>query len=91
MARRLNLTGREIKLNIYTAVDSRPIESEEISFMLNPLDGKELVEIPKAYVITALPCDNAPELPVGLLDRWDHLKGIHLTHDPNKEMTMFIG
>ena len=88
MARRLNLRGRQIKLNINTAVGSRPIESQEISFMLNSLDGKESIEIPNAYIITALPFDNAPELPVGSLDRWDHLKGIHLPHAPNKEITM---
>ena len=60
--RRLHLRGREIKLNINTAAGSRPIESEEISFMINFLDGKESKEISKTYVITALPCDNAPEL-----------------------------
>ena len=91
IARRFNLRGREIKLNINTAAGSRPIESEELSFMLNSLDEKESIEIPKACVITALPCDNAPEFPVGSLDRWDHLKGIHLPHAPNKEITMLIG
>ena len=69
MARRINLRGREIKLNNNTAVGSRPIESEEISFMVNSLDGKEPIEISKAYVITAFPFDNARELPVGSLDR----------------------
>ena len=59
--------------------------------MLNSLDGKESIEMLKAYVITVLPCDNAPELPVGSLDRWDHLKDIHLPHAPNKEITMLIG
>ena len=58
--------------------------------MLNSLDGKESMEIPKAYVIIALPCDNAPELPVGSLDRWDHLKRIHLSHAPNKKITMLM-
>ena len=41
MARRLNLRGREIKLNINTAAGSRPIESEEISFMLEILIRSE--------------------------------------------------
>ena len=59
--------------------------------MLNSLDGKEWIRIPKAYVITALPFDNAPELHVGLLDRWDYLKGIHLLYVLNKEITMLIG
>ena len=90
MARRLNLRGREIELIINTAVGSSPIENEEISFMLNSLDGKGSIEIPNAYLITALPFDNAPEFPVGSLDRWDHLKVIHLPHAPNKEITMHI-
>ena len=59
--------------------------------MLNSVDGKESIEISKAYVVTALPCDNAPELLVGLLDRWDHLQGIHLPHAPNKEITVLMG
>ena len=63
----------------------------EISFMLNSLDGKESIEIPRAHVITALHFDNAPELPVKSLDKWDHLKCIHLPHAPNKEITMLIG
>ena len=58
--------------------------------MLNSLDGKESIEISKAYIITALPFDKAPELPVGSLDRCDHLKGIHLPHAPNKEITVLI-
>ena len=91
LARGLNLRGREIKLSINTAASSRPIENEEISYMINSLDGKETIENPKAFVITALNCDNAPELPVGLLDRWDYLKGIHLPHAPNKEIAMLIG
>ena len=90
VARRLNLKGQEIQLNISTTVGSRPIESEKMSFMFNSLDGKESIEIPNAYIITALPFDNAPELPVGSLDRRDHLKGIHLLHAPNKEITMLI-
>ena len=91
MARRPNLRGRESKLNIITSVGSRPIESEEISFILNSLDEKESIEIPNAYVITASPFDNAPQLPVGSLHRWDHLKCIHRTHAPNKEITLLIG
>ena len=90
MTRRLNLRGKEIKLNINTAAGSRPIENGEISFMLNSRDGKESKEIPNHYVITALPFDNASELPVGALDRWDHLKGIHLIHAPNKEIAILI-
>ena len=90
MARRPNLKSREIKLNINTEACSRPIGSEEISFMLNSLDGKESIEIPKAYAIAASPFDNAPELSVGSLDKWDHLKGIHLPHASNKEITMLI-
>ena len=78
-------------LNINTTVGSRPIESEEISFTLNFLDGKELIEIPKAYVLTALPFDNAPELSLGSLDRWDHLKCIHLPYASNKKINMLIG
>ena len=58
MARRLNLRGREIKLNINTAVGSRSIEREEISFMLNSLDGKESIEISEAYVITECRLDD---------------------------------
>ena len=71
MARRLNLRRREIKLNINTAAGSRQTESEEIYFMLNSLDGKESVEIPKAYVITAFSFDNALKLPARSLDRWN--------------------
>ena len=85
MARRLNLIGREIKWNINTASGSGSIESEEIGFIVNSRDGKESIEIPKAYVITALPFDNAPELPVRLLDIWDHLKGTHLPQALNRD------
>ena len=85
MARRLNLRGREIKLNNNTAAGSRPIEGEKVSFMLNSLDRKESIEIHKAYMITASPFDNASELPVESLDRWDHLRGIHLPHAANKK------
>ena len=45
MARILNLKGREIKLSIITPAASEPIDSEEISFMLNSLGGKESIEI----------------------------------------------
>ena len=86
MIRRLNLRGREITFNIITAAGGRRIENEEISFVLNSLDVKESIGISKAYVIIALPCDKAPELSVGSLERWDRFKGIHLPHDPNTEI-----
>ena len=91
MTRRLDLRGREIKLNNITAVGSRHIESGEISFMLNSLDGQVSTTVPKAYVITAILFDNAPELSAGSHDRWDHFEGIHLPYAPNKEITMLIG